>query len=119
MLHRVEIEFLSVLSFELLRLERQQDARRCSYFELGLPVVSRRKSCFISKRNERNELFGSRGDRASDKIEISLRAASQFIDEGLLRKSKLLLENVNNKSPSAVRSERKSWRVNMTVRLSF
>ena len=116
MLHRVEIEFLSVLSFELLRLERQQDARRCSYFELGLPVVSRRKSCFISKRNE---LFGSRGDRASDKIEISLRSASQFIDEGLLRKSKILLENVNNKSPSAVRSERKSWRVNMTVRLSF
>ena len=119
MLHRVEIEFLSVLSFELLRLERQQDARGCSYFELGLPVVSRQKSCFISKRNERNEPFGSRGDRASDKIEISLRAASQFIDEGLLRKSKLLLENVNNKSPSAVRSERKSWRVNMTVRLSF
>ena len=91
-------------------------------FRLGLPVVSRQKSCFISERNERNErneLFGSRGDRASDKIEISLRAASQFIDEGLLRKSKILLENVNNKSPSAVRSERKSWRVNMTVRLSF
>ena len=33
--------------------------------------------------------------------------------------SKILLENVNNKSPSAVRSGRKSCRVNMTVRQSF
>ena len=35
--------------------------------------------------------------------------------EGLLRKSKILFENVTNKSPSAVRSRRKSCRVNMTV----
>ena len=43
-------------------------------------------------------------------------------DERLLRKSKILLENVNNKSLSAVRSGsigRKSCRVNMTFLLSF
>ena len=40
-------------------------------------------------------------------------------DEKLLRKSKILLENVNDKSPSAVRSGRISCRVNMTVLFSF
>ena len=51
---------------------------------------------------------------------MSLRAANQiFKDERLLPKSKILLENVNNKSPSAVWSGRKSCRVSMTVLLSF
>ena len=55
---------------------------------------------------------------------MSLRAASQILkeDERLLRKSKILLENVNNKSLSAVQSGsmgRKSRRVNMTFLLSF
>ena len=48
---------------------------------------------------------------------MSLRAASQ-----ILNKTKhffeILLEKVNNKSPSAVRSGRKSCRVNLTVLLS-
>ena len=55
---------------------------------------------------------------------MSLRAASQILkeDERLLQKSKILLENVNNKSLLAVQSGsmgRKSRRVNMTFLLSF
>ena len=55
---------------------------------------------------------------------MGLRAASQILkwDKRLLQKSKILLENVNNKSLSAVQSEsmgRKSCRVNMTFLLSF
>ena len=52
---------------------------------------------------------------------MSLRTASQIFiwDERLLRKSKILLENTNNKSLSAVQSGRKSCRVNLTVLLSF
>ena len=52
---------------------------------------------------------------------MSLRTASQIFikDERLLRKSKILLETINNKSLSAVRSGRKSCRVNLTVLLSF
>ena len=66
-------------------------------------------------------IFGSQGGPTSDKIMMSLRAACQIlkIGEKLLRKSKILLENVNNKSPSVVQSRRKSCRVNMTVLLSF
>ena len=52
---------------------------------------------------------------------MSLRATSQILNKTkkLLRKSKLLLENVNNKSPLVVRSGKKSCQVNMTVLLSF
>ena len=52
---------------------------------------------------------------------MSLRVASQIFiqDERLLRKSKILLENINKTSLSAVRSGRKSCRVNLTVLLSF
>ena len=55
---------------------------------------------------------------------MGLRAASQILkeDERLLRKSKILLENVNNKSLLAVQSGsmgRKSCRVNVTFLLSF
>ena len=48
---------------------------------------------------------------------MSLRATSQISSK--FRKSEILLENINNKSPSAVRSGTKSCRVNMTVLLSF
>ena len=47
---------------------------------------------------------------------MSLRAASQILNK---TKNVCELEIVNNKSPSAVRSGRKSCRVNMTVLLSF
>ena len=40
-------------------------------------------------------------------------------NERLLRKSKILFEIVNNKSPSAVWYGRRSCRINMTVLLSF
>ena len=52
---------------------------------------------------------------------MSLHAVCQILKKGgkLLQKSKILLENVNNKSPLVVRSRRKSCRVNMTVLLSF
>ena len=53
------------------------------------------------------------------KQNVLQRRANFKYDEKLLRKSKTLLENVNNKSPSAVRSGRESCRVNMTVLLSF
>ena len=43
-----------------------------------LTWVPQQKSCF---KSERNELFGSRGGRASDKIAISLRAASQILNK--------------------------------------
>ena len=47
---------------------------------------------------------------------MSLRAASQILNK---TKEFILLENVNNKAPSAVRSGKKSCRVNVTVLLSF
>ena len=47
---------------------------------------------------------------------MSLRAASQILNK---TKNVFELEIVNNKSPSAVLSGRKSCRVNMTVLLSF
>ena len=43
-----------------------------------LTRVPPQKSCF---KRERNELFGSRGSRASDKIAISLSAASQILNK--------------------------------------
>ena len=43
-----------------------------------LTRVPQQKSCF---KSERNELFGSRGSRASDKIAISLSAASQILNK--------------------------------------
>ena len=79
MLHRDEIEFL-FLSFELLRLERRQILLDLDLpqIDLWLELHSREKSCF---KSERNELFESRGGRASDKIAISLRAASQILNK--------------------------------------
>ena len=43
-----------------------------------LTRVPQQNSCF---KSERNELFGSRGSRASDKIAISLSAASQILNK--------------------------------------
>ena len=52
---------------------------------------------------------------------MSLRAASQILNKtkNFFEMSEILLEIVNNKSSSAVRSGRKSCRINMTVLLSF
>ena len=52
---------------------------------------------------------------------MSLGAASQILNKtkDFSLKSKILLENVNNKIPSAVRSGTKSCRVNVIVLLSF
>ena len=76
----------------------------------------------------RKAVFKARGTRFSGREAALLATKSRGVfglepnfneDERLLRKSKILLEHVNNKSPLAVRSGRKSCRVNMTVLLSF
>ena len=57
-----------------------------------------------------------------DKISRSLLPLSQLVNKMNLlffRKSKILLENVKNRSLSAVRSSRKSCHVNVTVLLFF
>ena len=52
---------------------------------------------------------------------MSLRAASQILNKtkDFFESLNIILEIVNNKSPSAVRSERKFCRVNMAVLFSF
>ena len=76
-LRLVEIAFLFI-SFERLRLERNQILLDLDLTQIDLwhDRVSQQKSCFKSKRNE---LFGSRGGQARDKIAISLRTANQIL----------------------------------------
>ena len=111
MLHRVEITFLFIC-FELFRLQRNQDwTWTCHKLRSR---VSQQKSCF---KSERNEIFGSRGGRASDKIAMSLRAAGQIFnkEKDFLESLKYYLKmQTTNKPPSA-----ESCHVNMAVLLSF
>ena len=71
MIHSVEIAFL-LISFKRLRLEREQIR------QISLDLEQLTSVFFQSKRNE---IFGSRGGPASDKIAMSLRAASQILNK--------------------------------------
>ena len=71
MIHSVEIAFL-FKSFKRLRLEREQIR------QISLDLEQLTSVFFQSKRNE---IFGSRGGPASDKIAMSLRATRQILNK--------------------------------------
>ena len=78
MIHSVEIAFLFI-SFKRLRLEREQIRQ----ILLDLEQLTSDTSFTSGKLflSERKEIFGSRGGPASDKITMSLRAASQILNK--------------------------------------
>ena len=79
MLHGVDIEFL-FLSFELLRLERQQILLDLDLLQIDLWNEFHGRKAVLKASGTS---FSSReaADRTSDKIEVSLRAASQILNK--------------------------------------
>ena len=78
MIHSIEIAFL-FMSFQRLRLEREQVRQILLDLEqLTSDMSFTLENLFLSGRKE---IFGSRGGPASDKIAISLRAASQILNK--------------------------------------
>ena len=79
MLHGVDIEFL-FLSFELLRLERQQILLDLDLLQIDLWDEFHGRKAVLTASGTR---FSGReaADRTSDKIEVSLRAASQILNK--------------------------------------
>ena len=78
MIHSVEIAFL-FMSFQRLRLEREQVRRILLDLEQLTSDMSFTLENLFLKREERD--FRARGGPASDKIAISLRAASQILNK--------------------------------------
>ena len=78
MIHSVEIAFLFI-SFKRLRLEREHIRQ----ILLDLEQLTSDTSFTLEKlfKSERNEIFGSRGGPASDKMAMSLRATSQILNK--------------------------------------
>ena len=79
MLHGVDIEFL-FLSFELLRLERQQILLDLDLLQIDLwDEFHGRKA--VLKASGTSFSGREAADRTNDKIEVSLRAASQILNK--------------------------------------
>ena len=78
MIHSVETAFL-FMSFQRLRLEREQVRQILLDLEQLTSDTSFTLQNLFLKRAERD--FGSRGGPASDKIRMSLRAASQIVNK--------------------------------------
>ena len=111
MIHSIEIAFL-FMPFKHLRLECEQMMQNIT--RLGTILTSDTSLTL-------EELFLS-GSRFSGREAALLAINSQWVfmpQAKFLQKSKILLENVNNKLLSVVQSGRKSCRVNYDSLLSF
>lgn len=117
MIHSTEIALL-FMSLKRLRLER---------YQIGQILLDLEQLTSYTSLT-RKAVFKARGTRFSGREAAPLATISRWVfvprakfwrRQKTSRKSKILLENANNKSPSAVRSGRKSYRVDMMVLLSF
>ena len=101
-IRRVEIEFLFI-SFKRLRLEREQIRQILLDLKQLTSDTSFTLEKLFSNRAERDFWVARRPCKRQNRDESSCRETNFKYDEKLLWKSKTLLENVHNKSPSAVR----------------